>query len=292
MVPLRVAAVAVLVLLTACTDPADPNSPGTSVTSGSPSTDTTPAAPSSGGGTPSASTALPVYYVVETAAGPRLYREFHAVPTADPPSDAVREMLAATTGNDPDYRSYWPSGTTLHAPVRYADGVITVDLSGQARSAQVGSELAELTVQQLVYTVQGALQSTDPVRILIDGEPVPELWGHVSTGQPVVRADPYATRSLVQIDNPGHGTTVGRTFTVSGEAAAFEANVPWQVLRSDGTVVQSGNTTAAQGQRFSAFRFSLTLDPGEYVVRITEDDPSAGAGRPPFQDTKLVRIPG
>lgn len=291
----RIAAIAALMVLTACSsaDPGGstgappPSGTGAPVSTAGGAAPTSPAPTSPG----ASSRALPVYYVADTRAGPRLYREFHAVPTADPASDAVRELLARPTGIDPEYRSHWPAGTRLRSAVQHSGGVITVDLSGEARSAQVGSELAERTVQQLVYTVQGALQSTDPVRILIDGATVPDLWGHVATGQPVARADPYATRSLVQIDNPAHGAQVGRTFTVSGEAAAFEANVPWQVLRGD-TVVTSGFATAAEGQRFSAFSFSLTLDPGEYTVRIMEDDPSAGAGRPPFEDTKLIRVAG
>jgi len=289
MIPPRIAAVAVLMLLAACTGRTESGDPGGSAIPPSPAGTGSSAAPTSAPGSPATSRALPVYYVAETAAGPRLYREFHAVPTSDPASDAVREMLAKPAGIDPDYRSHWPAGTSLRSAVRHADGVITVDLSGAARSAQVGSELAEFTVQQLVYTVQGALQSADPVRILVDGAAVPELWGHVSTAQPVQRADPYRTRSLVQIDNPAHGAQVGGTFTVSGEAAAFEANVPWEVLR-DGVVVRSGFTMTAEGQRFSAFSFSLTLDPGEYTVRIVEDDPSGGAGRPPLADTKLVRV--
>jgi Sporulation and spore germination/Immunoglobulin-like domain of bacterial spore germination len=274
-------------LLAACNRDAEQDSPtvpplltGTGSTAGATNATTAPAG----------TKALPVYYVAETAAGFRLYREFHSVPTSDPASDAVREMLS-TPATDPDYRSSWPAGTTLHAPVTHDGGVITVDLSGQARSAQVGAELAERTVQQLVYTVQGALQSTDPVRILIDGQPAADLWGHVDTSQPVRRADAASIRSLVQIDNPAHGTRVGRTFTVSGEALAFEANVPWQVLRG-GTVVQSGNATAAEGQKFSAYSFSLTLEPGDYTLRVVEDDPSGGEGRPPFEDTKAVTVTG
>jgi len=284
------AAVVALVLLAGCAGPTDTGSSGSAVPS-SPASTGSSAASTPASTSPAASRALPVYYVADTAAVLRLYREFHAVPSADPPSDAVREMLARPTGFDPDYRSHWPAGTRLRSAVQHAGGVITVDLSGEARSAQVGSELAELTVQQLVYTVQGALQSTDPVRILIDGATVPDLWGHVSTAQPVQRADPDLTRSLVQIDNPAHGTQVGRTFTVSGEASAFEANVPWEVRR-DGALIRSGFTMTAEGQRFSAFSFSLTLDPGDYTVRIMEDDPSGGADRPPLDDTKLVHVTG
>ena len=174
-----------------------------------------------GGTASTASTrALPIYYVAETGAGLRLYREFHTVRVADDPgTDAVRELFARPAGFDRDYRSHWPAGTALNAPVRREGGVITVDLSGAALGANVGAELAERTVQQLVYTVQGALAGTEPVRILVGGRPVSELWGHVATAEPVERADPYQTRSLVQLDNPTNGAMVGHTVEFTGEAA-------------------------------------------------------------------------
>ena len=233
--------------------------------------------------------ALPVYYVAETAAGPRLQREFHRVVTDDPASDAVREMLASPTGTDPDYRTFWPAGTSLRSPVTSGAGVITVDLTGLTPGAEVGSAGAEMTVQQLVYTVQGALQSVDPVRILVDGEPVDELFGAVSTAEPVERADVYATRSLVQIDDPADGATISGPVEVTGEAAVFEATLLWEV-ESGGEVVDSGFTSTAEGQVFAPFAFTLDLAPGEYVVRIMEDDPSGGEGRPVLVDDKTITV--
>lgn len=267
------------VVLAGCADAPTGPDPAGPAAGPTPTTGSTPA--------PDASArALPVYYVADTPAGFRLQREFHRVATTDPASDAVREMLGPA--EDPDYGTHWPAGTSLRAPVTAADGVITVDLAGVG-SANVGTELAELTVQQLVFTVQGALQSADPVRILVDGERVDELWGAVATAEPVARGDVYALRSLVQIDSPAHGATVGRVVEVTGEAAVFEANLPWQVLR-DGAVVQSGAASTAEGQRFAPYRFTVTLEPGEYTVRVTEDDPSDGAGRPVLSDDKTITV--
>src|SRR5688572_16844846 len=228
--------------------------------------------------------AVPVYYVTETAAGLRLQREFHSVVTDDPASAALREMFASPTGIDPDYRTHWPPGTALRQPVRRDGGVIVVDLMATG-PAQMGTELAELSVQQLVFTVQGALQADDPVRILVGGVRVPELWGAVETAAPVERGDPYALRSLVQIDRPAEGAQVGQEVEVRGEAAVWEATVLWEVLR-DGAVVQKGFTSTAEGQRFAPFAFTVTLEPGEYTVRISEDDPSDGEGRPALTDDK------
>ncbi len=247
----------------------------------------TPDRPPAGEGT---RVALPVYYVAETAAGLRLQREFHSVVTDDPASAALREMFASPTGIDRDYRTHWPPGTALRQPVRRDGGVIVVDLMATG-PAQMGTELAELSVQQLVFTVQGALQADDPVRILVGGVRVPELWGAVETAAPVERGDPYALRSLVQIDMPAEGAQVGREVEVRGEAAVWEATVLWEVLQ-DGTVVHKGFTSTAEGQRFAPFAFTVTLEPGEYTVRIREDDPSDGEGRPVLTDDKSFTVTG
>jgi hypothetical protein len=231
-----------------------------------------------------------VYYVAETAAGLRLQREFHAAVTSDAASAAVREMLAAPTGTDPDYRNHWPSGTALREPVRRDGGAIVVDLTGVG-SERMEPELADLTVQQLVYTVQGALQETDAVRILVDGAPVSELWGALDTSTPIERRDPLSVRSLVQIDSPADGERIGREVEVRGEAAVFEATVLWEVLR-DGGLVQKGFTSTSEGQRFAPFAFTVTLEPGEYTVRIREDDPSDGEGRPVLTDDKKLVVSG
>ena len=275
-------------LVLGCGSPAPPAP--TPPTPPTPPAPTTPTGPSVGDPPPSTQTrAVPVYYVSETAAGLRLQREFHRVETADPAGDAVREMLADATGFDPDYRTLWPTGTSLRRPVSAADGVITVDLTGLTPGAQVGSAGAVLSVQQLVYTVQGALQSTDPVRILLDGEPVDELFGAVSTADPVPRADILATRSLVQIDAPAEGARLASPVRVTGEAAVFEATLLWEILR-DGQVVRSGVTSTTRGQAFAPFAFTVQLEPGEYVVRITEDDPSGGEGRPALADDKTITV--
>ena len=265
----------------------DAPSPAVSETSASPAPATPPAtAP------PEEETrvALPVYYVAETAAGLRLQREFHAAVTSDAASAAVREMLAAPTGTDPDYRNHWPPGTALREPVRRDGGAIVVDLTGVG-SERMEPELADLMVQQLVYTVQGALQETDAVRILVDGARVSELWGAVDTSTPIERRDPLSVRSLVQIDSPADGERIVREVEVRGEAAVFEATVLWEVLR-DGGLVQKGFTSTSEGQRFAPFAFTVTLAPGEYTVRIREDDPSDGEGRPVLIDDKKLVVSG
>ena len=52
----------------------------------------------------------------------------------------------------------------------------------------------------------------------------------------------------------------------------------------------SGNTSTAEGQRFAPYTFSVELPPGDYEIRVAEDDPSDGAGRAVMTDTRRVTV--
>jgi hypothetical protein len=237
----------------------------------------------------SAGRALPLYYVTDTPAGARLAREFRRVPVdTDAGTAAVTALLADPTGTVPEHRNPWPAGTALMGPVTHADGVVTVDLSPEADDTTPADPI--LAVQQLVYTVTGALGTTDPVQLLVDGKQVTRLWSDgVDTSRPVGRADPLGVRVLVGIDDPAQGATVRSPVKVTGEAAVFEATLLWEARR-DGAVVRSGTASTEEGQRFAPYAFSVELPPGEYEIRVAEDDPSDGAGRAPMTDTRRVTV--
>ena len=96
-------------------------------------------------------------------------------------------------------------------------------------------------------------------------------------------------RVLVGIDDPVEGATLRSPVRVSGEAAVFEATLLWEVRRGD-AVVRSGFTSTAEGQRFAPYAFSLDLPPGDYEIRVAEDDPSDGAGRAVMTDSRRITV--
>lgn len=229
-----------------------------------------------------------VYYVVDTRAGLRLVRELRDVPSGDPVVGAVEAMIG--DAEDPDYGTTWNPDTEVLG-VQTDGGTITVDLSEEARTANVGSPGAALMIQQLVWTATAAAGDEQAkVLLTIAGEPAGELWGAVSWTEPIGREDPLDVRALVQIDTPREGAEVTSPVTVSGDAAAFEANVPWRVLDASGVVVEEGNTMTSEGMTFAPFSFEVELDPGTYVIEISEDDPSGGEGGTPTTDTRTVVV--
>jgi hypothetical protein len=236
-----------------------------------------------------ASVVVPVYYVGGTAHGPRLFREFHRAP-----SGMVFDVAAddAVRGNasDPDYRTAWPSGTTMNR-AQLSDGVLSVDLGGPvtARPRGMDEATAALALQQLVLTEQGVAQSRVPVTFLVDGSPAKTVLG-LDTRQPVAASTGEDVLAQVQVDDPADGSSVGSTFTVRGRAAAFEANVQWELMQG-GTEVKKGFTTAQECCTLSPFSFDVTgVAPGDYTLVVHDEDPSGGHGKPPWQDTKQITV--
>ncbi len=284
-----VLALGVAVAATACgteeTPPTATDS-STDLPSGSGSPSETPSPSEEPSETPPTETTT-VFYAVDTRAGLRLAGEPHEVPAEDPVTGAVEAMIAGP--DDPDYSTTWDPATEVLGVAR--DGkAVTVDLSADARRANVGSEGAALMIQQLVYTVTEATTPKARVSLTIDGQPAGELWGAVDWSKPVRRADPLDVRQLVQIDSPREGEKVSSPVTVTGVAATFEANVPWRVLDEKGKVVKKGFTTAEEAFTFAAYSFEVTLPTGTYTLEVSEDDPSGGEGGTPMTDTRTVTV--
>lgn len=243
---------------------------------------------------PTESTTVPVYYVAETSRGTRLYREFHAVDTAgqDPARGAVEEAVS-TDPADPDYRTDWPRGTTA-GEVEYDGDVVTVDLrsDGQLRERPAGmsGEEADLAVEQLIYTVQAALQQgRPPVQFMVNGERTDMLLG-VPASEPLVEGDPTDVLAQVWVITPAEGAELTAPLTVSGLAAAFEANVQWELMQGD-RVVEQGYTTAQECCTMAPYEFQVNAPPGEYTLVVHDEDASGGEEGPgPWEDTKNIKI--
>lgn len=235
---------------------------------------------------------VPVYYVGETTRGPRLYREFHRVELVndDPVSTAVFEAVAVTP-DDPDYRTPWPGGTTAATVDSPPADVITVDVRGPGlhdRPADLSAEEAELAIEQLVYTAQAAHQSRSPVQLLLDGSRTDTLLG-VPVSEPLAQGAAEDVLAQVWIIDPAEGAEVTAPFEVSGLAAAFEANVVWE-LRDGDKVVKKGFTTARACCKMEPYSFEVSAPPGEYTLIVTDSDPSGGEGFGPWEDTKQITV--
>jgi hypothetical protein len=242
-------------------------------------------------------TSVPVYYVGDTRGSVRLFREFHRLEketvAAAQVSGALTEALT-DSALDPDYRSDWPEGTSLSGVTidgTSADDVVWIDLADQGlrdRPSGMSKEQAEMAVEQLIHTAQAVLQQRQPVQFLLDGDRTDMVLG-VPTSEPLAAGAPMEVQAPVWIISPQEGDTVGRTFTVDGRGAFFEANVSWQLLQ-DGQVVDEGFATAEEGMTLSPYSFEVTAEPGDYVLRVYDADMSGGEGNGEAEDTKQITV--
>jgi len=277
------------------TTSSEPSTPETSDSTSEPSEST--ASPSETTSAP-ASGAVPVYYLGDTAkAGPRLFREWR--PGKD--DRLVTALSWATQGRpkDPDYYTLWAEGAPLVLGASVQDDVIEIDLSPDAgldqRPAGMTKREAVVSIQQLVFTAQGAVQQTLPVRFLLGGEPATTIYG-VDTSDPVRRASPLATLNLINITTPQQGATVsGKKLTVTGVGSSFEASGMCELVTADEVIVQV--PWMADGwieDRLYPWTTTIPLakaGTGDAVVRCLTDDPTGGTeGFGTFVDDKLIRI--
>lgn len=241
-----------------------------------------------------ASHAVAVYYLGDTPAGVRLYREFRPH-TADA-LDGALDLLGLPP-TDPDYRTGWQPGQLLSAGFDGvgADGEISVEVDPAVRERPEGMGRQEATaaVQQVVYSLQAAVQARAPVRFYADGDPIDQVLGVPTTG-PVTEAPALETLALVNLTTPEEGATVsGGNLAVEGVANSNEANVPWRLVTGGETVMQ-GHFTAEgwMGNRLFPFSGDIdvsSLDPGSYSLIVETDDPTGGAeGTGAMSDSRTI----
>jgi Immunoglobulin-like domain of bacterial spore germination/Sporulation and spore germination len=221
---------------------------------------------------------VPAYFLGESPRGQRLFREFDRSPGNDQLAAALTRIQRPAT--DPDYTTAWSYGSLVSATVR--DGVIDVELG------DANPDLAAdgLPVQQVVYTLQGAVGERLPVQFLHEGDLV---------AGPIEALPQTEVLNQVMINDPTEGLEVHGTFTARGAANSFEATVPWEIRDRERTVVKKGFATAAgNGDRLYAWQARIDvrgLLPGFYTFVAMTDDPSGGAeGSGPDSDTRTIIV--
>lgn len=239
---------------------------------------------------------VPVYFVSETPQGLRLFREFQPGVQGDP---LLASAVATVEGGalDPDYRSLWPTGSSVASVVPDGADILTVDILGAPHDLPEGMTQADaqLALQQVVYSVQAAHgQGRVGVQLLLDGDRSDQVLGQ-PTSEPLAAAPLLTTVSLMQINYPNEGDTVSGVFTADGANNSFEATVAWQLLDGEQVVAQgAGIADGAYEDKLFPWRVEVDvsgLEPGAYTFVASNDDPSGGAeGGGPHADTRTIIV--
>jgi hypothetical protein len=123
-------------------------------------------------------------------------------------------------------------------------------------------------LQQLVYTVTAADTTVKQVRLLIDGHPAGDLWGHVVVPDTMNRAPMLDVLGQQWILAPTQGTTTSSPVQLAFYGTGFEGQIDWQVLQDD-KVVAHGFTTGEMGV-FRETKDTVDLPPGTYVIQVAD----------------------
>ncbi len=150
-----------------------------------------------------------------------------------------------------------------------------------------------MAVEQLIYTAQAATQTRAPVQFYLarqgsEQNRTDAILG-VPVSEPLAQGDPADVLAQVWVIEPGEGAKVISPFEVSGLAAAFEANVQWELRQGD-RVVKRGFTTAEECCTMAPYSFEVKAPPGDYTIVVHDTDESGGEGFAPWQDTKRVHV--
>lgn len=228
-------------------------------------------------------------YLVRDAAG-RLWVEPVTFdldgPTTAVASTAVGLALAGPEVDDL-HRLTGPDVELLGADID--DGTLRLDLSGAVRDRPLGGE-AEEAFQQVLAHTGAQFDTVDRVVVLVEGEPVEELWGHLTWSE-ALEPDPFAV-TPVTIDEPARGTEVEvGPVSVTGTANTFEATLELRLLDAAGTVVEETFATATCGTGCrGTWEEQLQIPgPGSWTIEAQEPEVGGeGEGRPPVVVQRTV----
>lgn len=243
--------------------------------------------------TPTYLTSVPVYFVGESQGSVKLFREFRTIRKIDGPISSAVSAMTRLAPLDPDYVNPWRSASRVWVTGDAA--TLRVDVSADAfRNTNVGSELASVAIQQLVYTALAASESTgsdaQSVVITVGGERY-DAWGVVHLEGRWQRAPMIDVQAPAWITSPQEGDRLpAGTVRFTGYGTSFEGTFHWTVTTSGGKVVAHASAMGGSMGTFGAVRFAATLQPGSYLVKLATDDPSGGEGHGVATDTKHFTV--
>lgn len=178
-----------------------------------------------------------------------------------------------------------PDGTRL-LDVAVEDGLLRINLSAEVTDSFAGSPY-EGNFQQMLAHTGAQFPTVDRVQVVIEGESLETLWGHVDWSQPF-EPDPFALSPIIIEQADGSDGTI----RLSGTANVFEATVELVLTDGAGAVVEETFATASCGTGCRG-EWQATFDelpPGSYTVTAREPDPSDGEGFAPFEVAVPVEV--
>lgn len=252
--------------------------------SASPSAATSTAATPAATGEPAGASEATAYFTRMSPRGPVVQPLTTALdePTVAVAGAAFEFLIAGPPpGSDPELSTLAPEDTEVLG-ITIEDGLLTVDFNAAVQQAR-GSAFEVAFKEQIAWTAT-QFDTVERVQVLVEGQPVETLWGHVEWSQPFT-PDEFSLAPVI-VERPAYGATVpAGDVTFSGTANVFEATVELRLVDPSGAVVEETFTTATCGTGCRgdwSHTFTGLATPGQWTLVALESDPSGGEGGGPF----------
>ena len=239
---------------------------------------------------PAGADSVEAWYVRSAVRGPFVEPEQRqlASPTVGVARAAFTEVITGDP-HGPGLSTMAPAGTQVLG-VNRKDDLLILDVSEEIRSTGTGSAGEIAFAQQLAHTAT-QFPGVRSVRLLVEGERISELWGHLDWSAPI-KPDKFAISPVV-VTKPTHAAVIppGKT-TFTGTANTFEATVELRLIDPSGAVAKETFTTATCGTGCRgdwAHTFTVTK-PGRWKLVAAESDPSGGEGGGPYTTTRVFIV--
>ena len=127
---------------------------------------------------------------------------------------------------------------------------------------------------------RGLVSYSNAAKTELLGVPAELIAQHGAVSEPVARAMAEGARAR---------SGAQASLAVTGNAAMFEATLPWRVLDASGAEVRKGVAMTKEGNTFADYAFTVSLDPGLYTIEVTEEG-ADGEGWKPDVDTRTFTV--
>ncbi len=229
-----------------------------------------------------------MFYVGDTPTGFKLFSEKYSIQVAgDLASETLSQLISGRAKpSDPDYANFWGTGTSLNVYTKDGStGIIDLKMG----KLNVGAEAESRAIDQLLWTVSAIDPTITGILLLVDGQPIESLAGHVDASKKIMKQKSYEVLNSLQISSLAQGDTLSNPVVISGEACTFEANVVW-TLRKDNKILKSEPTTAKSA---CPDRSTWSVELGNLVTgnySFTVEDFSAMDGSLSARDDKIFTV--
>lgn len=201
-----------------------------------------------------------LYFVKDNGENFYLEREVHETEATDSVATRALELLISADIKDEDAVRPLPENTKVLG-ITVNDGVATVDFSEEIKDFATGAPLESTSLQAIANTLT-EFNTIDEVKILVEGEEVETLWGHVNLSAGNLKRNlDLVEEPIAWVDNLKDGDLLTNTTSIKGSMSVFENTLNYRLLDANGNVlVESYVNGKLNGETRADFDFVIDFE--------------------------------